>query len=1228
MATPPDTSDPNVQATVLQALRSIVDPEWYLQRYPDVSAAGLDPVLHFSNYGAAERRDPNAWFDSVWYADHYPDVGASGINPLLHYLRSGAAEMRNPHPRFDAAWYVVQHPDAARNPLVYHLTTGAARGYATEKTVDIKDYLPSTIPVQKLPRRVRVDVIIPVYRGLEQTRACIESVLADTDRPPGRIIVVDDKSPEPSLPAWLDKIAKKTGIVVVHNRRNLGFVASVNRGMAEAGDHDVALLNSDTEVPNGWLTRLALHAYAQPRIASVSSLSNNATICSYPTNDGGPILFDLPLATVDDACRTVNAGRAVSVPTTVGFCMYIRREALDDLGNFDEEGFGRGYGEENDFCMRALKRGWRHLLACDVFVYHEGSVSFKTDTEILKQSAGKLLRTRYPQYETLVSMHIGVDAVGPYRFAITLELFRKSGKPTILLVCHGLGGGVNRHIDGMVDRLSDQANFLLLLATDRGATLTVPAVENHPEMSLPAERLDDLVTLLRSVPVTRVHIHHLDGMDMDIRALIQKLDVPFDVTVHDYYALCPQVNMLPWTSGPYCGEPGPATCNACISVLPSHGAKEILSWRREKSWQYLEADRVICPSEDVRARLTRFGLGARAIVAPHQPVTKGNWPVTVPALRGRTLRVAMLGVYARLKGAHVVDALTQMVDPADIEVHLIGPVEDDVPKTAAERIVATGKYAEADLPDLLSKIRPHVIWFPGMAPETYSYTLTTAIESGLPIVAPRIGAFTERLQGRPQTWMVEPTVATAPWIEALEQVRTSLRGKTPRPAPAGRSVVADFYGESYLRPALDQIAPRPATPRRDTASLASPAIGCAKDRKPRVVVIPERFDRTVLSPCAYIRLLQPLDHPDIGGEMEVVLADVDTALRYKADVFVTHRGAISDIKDADALAAHARETGAKLLYDLDDDLLNIPSTHPDAAELRPLAKVVGRMIRNADHVWVSTEVLRTRLQALRKDVRIVANGLDERLWQHQPIVLRDRLEPVRILCMGTATHDSDFAIIQPVLQRLVAEFGYRVSIDMIGVTSRPDLPSWINRMGTTPNASHSYPGFVNWLTRQRGWDIGLAPLADTDFNLSKSSIKTWDYAARGMAVVASDMPVYRGSVADGPGGALAANTEAAWFTTLSWLVRDDEARRRLGRGAQEAFAAAGSLASQAEDRRQAWADVLQPAKGPAPRTPASQTPRAPARPTPRAPARPASRPPGRPASRTGKSGARPAMAKE
>ena len=98
--------------------------------------------------------------------------------------------------------------------------------------------------------------------------------------------------------------------------------------MEAAGSRDVVLLNSDTEVPLGWLSRLTAQAYASPRIATVSPLSNNATICTYPGNPGGLIPFGHTLGEIDDVCRTVNAGRWVDAPTTVGFCMYIRRKAL------------------------------------------------------------------------------------------------------------------------------------------------------------------------------------------------------------------------------------------------------------------------------------------------------------------------------------------------------------------------------------------------------------------------------------------------------------------------------------------------------------------------------------------------------------------------------------------------------------------------------------------------------------------------------------------------------------------------------------------------------------------------------------------------------------------------------------------------------------------------------------------------------------------------------------
>ena len=171
-----------------------------------------------------------------------------------------------------------------------------------------------------------------------------------------------------------------------------------------------------------------------------------------------------------------------------------------------------------------------------------------------------------------------------------MELFRRSDRPTILMLSHDLGGGVRRHIIDLVERTAGKANCLLLESTARGAALSVPALPGHPELALPADRIADLVMVLKSAGVTRVHIHHLMSMDLDARSLVHRLGVPFDVTVHDYFAICPQVNLLPWPQGAYCGEPDVAYCNACIADRSSHGARDIVSWRRGNAWQFLEAE--------------------------------------------------------------------------------------------------------------------------------------------------------------------------------------------------------------------------------------------------------------------------------------------------------------------------------------------------------------------------------------------------------------------------------------------------------------------------------------------------------------------------------------------------------------------------------------------------------------------------------------------------------------
>ena len=294
---------------------------------------------------------------------------------------------------------------------------------AAPSRVAIDPYLPSRAADWPLPEAVSVAVVIPVYRGLDETKRCLDSVLAHRGRVPVEVLVVDDCSPDAQIRDWLDALAARGEITLLRNGTNRGFVASVNRGMLEAGSRDVVLLNSDTEVPANWLERLVGHAYSGKQIGSVTPFSNNATICSWPALPGGDLPAGVLLAAVDAACQAANRGRQVELPTAVGFCMYIRRDCLDAVGPFDEDAFGRGYGEENDFCMRAQAAGWKHVLACDTFVYHVGETSFGKDSPH-RAAAWEVLTRRHPGYPAAVARHIEADQAAPPRLAAAAALFK------------------------------------------------------------------------------------------------------------------------------------------------------------------------------------------------------------------------------------------------------------------------------------------------------------------------------------------------------------------------------------------------------------------------------------------------------------------------------------------------------------------------------------------------------------------------------------------------------------------------------------------------------------------------------------------------------------------------------------------------------------------------------------------------------------------------------------
>ena len=169
-----------------------------------------------------------------------------------------------------------------------------------------------------------------------------------------------------------------------------------------------------------------------------------------------------------------------------------------------------------------------------------------------------------------------------------------------------------------------------------------------------------------------------------------------------------------------------------------------------------------------------------------------------------------------------------------------------------------------------------------------------------------------------------------------------------------------------------------------------------------------------------------------------------------------------------------------------------------------------------------------------------------------------------------------FGLILPALGRLKATFAEQISIELVGIVGAVDLPPFVKRAEVPHRAGLSYPAFVAWLTAQqsqRPWAIGIAPLADNDFNRCKSSIKLLDYGALGLATVASDMPAYQAADGTALPGTLLAADEAAWFHALSKLIRQPARRLELAKAGRASLLGQHSLAAQSATRRAILAEA-------------------------------------------------------
>jgi len=700
-----------------------------------------------------------------------------------------------------------------------------------------------------VPERQAVDVVMPVHRGEADFSACLATLLRE--RVDGlRIVVVDDASPDPALRAATAAAAARGDVVLLRHTENRGFPAAANTGLrhaceggaweggaCEGGPRDVVLLNPDTLLPAGWLARLAAAAYGASDIGSATPMTDDGSILSYaagepawpgaaapgragaaeatagvePADSRSAGLAQAGVARVDrlDALfRAANGDRVVALPTGVGFCMLLRHDCLAEVGLLREDVFAQGYGEENDWCLRAARLGWRHVAATGVFVAHRGAQSFGPARQHLLARNMAVLNRLHPGYDTLVGRFEAADPLAPARRRVDrLRWAAGRREGAVVLVTHGLGGGVERHLRERTAAI--RAEGLRAVVLRPAAATREPAAGKMPEDGLAADglaadgaaadgaaaagractvsdgvegRFADLgfavpgemaalARLLGRDGVRRVELHHLLGHAPEIAGLAAALGVPCDVVVHDYAAWCPRV-WLCGAGGRYCGEPvDEATCEDCVADHGSRlderpGERIGVAALRARSGRMLRAARrVVAPSADAAERIARQFPGVAAVVAPWEdeawpPIARrdkqadgSTWSGGVAAGEaaagdGRGVRVLVMGAIGVEKGYDVLLGCVRDAGRRGLPLSFVvaGHTMDDARLLDAGPVFVTGRYEEHEAVALARRQGAQLGFVPSVWPETWCYALSELWRAGLSVAAFALGAQAERIR--------------------------------------------------------------------------------------------------------------------------------------------------------------------------------------------------------------------------------------------------------------------------------------------------------------------------------------------------------------------------------------------------------------------------------------------------------------------------------------------------
>ena len=605
-------------------------------------------------------------------------------------------------------------------------------------------------------------LVMPVFNAFDMLPEALSRVEAHSGTQ-WRLIVVEDCSSDPQvrpfLQGWAADPARAERVQLLCNDANLGFVGAVNRALKTAqqwsGD-PVVLLNSDAFVPHGWLARL-LAPLADPTVASVTPMSNDAEIFTVPVICQRGALVAGAVDRIDAVAATFDPASAqAEAPTGVGFCMAMAPQFLAQVPQFDTI-FGRGYGEETDWCQKTRALGGRHLGAGNIFVEHRGGASFGSATKqrLLEKNLWEITR-RYPGYDAQVQDFIRHDLLATARLALALvwagshQLEAHQSTEVPVYLAHSMGGGAEMYLQRRIAQGTTAGGAAVVL---RVGQLHRWQIEVHTPLGMTHGTLDDteaMGELIALLPDRRI-IYSCGVGDRDAVALpdimlqlAQGGAHPVELLLHDYFPVSPSYTLL-GSDGRYHGVP---VAGGALETDPAHDTVRPPSMARASLVEWQGAwGRLI----DVCTQITVFcETGLEAVVQaypqakdickviPHALLQVPE-PIVQPAFGKGGPVIGVLGNIGVQKGAAVVQRLS--VDLARTQsgrVVVVGYMDPDYALTAPSRV--HGAYTLRDLSGLVARYGITCWFIPSIWPETFSFTTHEALATGLPVFAFDLGA--------------------------------------------------------------------------------------------------------------------------------------------------------------------------------------------------------------------------------------------------------------------------------------------------------------------------------------------------------------------------------------------------------------------------------------------------------------------------------------------------------